>query len=179
MRSIGIGLFVLATSTGCRSVVLSEYGTNVAVTRNDDGSARGRDHRHRGVDFRAAVGEPAIAATDGRVISIKRDDCAGYYVMVKHPGLDRATSYVHLQSVGVARGDTVQRGQPLGEVGLFPCSGGIAHVHMELLNLSRAPGMTDPSDDLRGTEDPLRSSAGCFDPAKRYSPVQLTYPVRC
>jgi murein DD-endopeptidase MepM/ murein hydrolase activator NlpD len=172
---------LLAAASGCRSVVLSEYGTRVAVVRNDDGSALGREFRNRGVDFKLwAVGDPIIAAADGIVREVEYDECAGYEVLIEHPGFARHTFYIHLAEPVVAPGQTVKRGEILGPVALPRCSGKVIHVHMELL---LPPDQVPPgsTDVLAGTENPLAHSAGCFDARKRYptNRLVLTYPVRC
>jgi murein DD-endopeptidase MepM/ murein hydrolase activator NlpD len=73
----------------------------------------------------------------------------------------------------VRTGDDVRRGQPIGTVGTtgqraWP---GYEHVHLELQRGS------NPND----LEDPMRRSAGCFDPGASYPTdrLVLTYPVAC
>ena len=175
-----INTFVLLTSA-CTSVVISKYGTRVAVVRNDDGSALAREFRNRGVDFNAyEVGDPVLAAADGVVREVEYDDCAGFEVLIEHPGFARYTFYIHLRDAAVKPGDRVRRGERIGAVGLPPCSGKVIHVHMELL-LPPQPQGAGSADELAGTEDPLAHAAGCFDASRRYPTdrLVLTYPVKC
>lgn len=176
-----IAAAALVTS-GCRSVVLSKYGTRVAVSRNEDGSALGRKVRHRGVDFKeSALGDSVLAAADGVVRRVSVDACAGVEVLVEHPRFKRSTFYIHLRAASVRPGQQVKRGDTLGEVGLFRCSAGVVHVHMELWSVETLPTTRASHDDLVGTEDPLRYAAGCFDSRTRYQSdrLVLTYPVKC
>jgi len=173
---------VITLVAGCNSVVLSEYGTRVAVSRSEDGSARGRKVRHRGVDFKEwALGDPVLAAADGVVRRVNFDDCAGVEVLIEHPGFNRHTFYIHLRQASVRPTQRVKRGDIIGEVGLYRCSGGVVHVHMELWSFETLPRQGAPRDDLAGTEDPLRHAAGCFNSNKQYPTdhLVLTYPVKC
>ncbi len=180
-RPLKLVVVIVLVLAGCRSVVLSEYGTRVAVVRNDDGSARGREFRNRGVDFRVpAVGDPVIAAADGVVREIENDECAGYKVLIEHPRFARYTFYINLRETTVKAGQAVARGEVIGAVGLPRCSGKVIHVHMELL-LPPEQVPAGAADVLAGTENPLAHAAGCFDASKRYPSdrLVLTYPVRC
>jgi murein DD-endopeptidase MepM/ murein hydrolase activator NlpD len=182
--SIALRALAIATlvTSGCRSVVLSRYGTRVAVSRDEDGSARGRKVRHRGVDFKQwDIGDPVLAAADGVVRRVIVHECAGVEVLVEHARFKRFTFYIHLRHASVRAGQVVKRGEVLGEVGLYRCSAGVVHVHMELWPFEGIPATRASLDDLTGTEDPLRYTDGCFDANKQYATehLVLTYPVRC
>lgn len=167
---------------GCNSVVLSGYGTRVGVSRNEDGSVRGRNVPHQGVDFKAwAVGDPVLAAAYGEVRRVSFMDCSGVEVLVEHPDFNRYTLYVHLRQARVRPGQLVKRGEVIGEVGLYRCSGEVVHVHMELRWLKKRARYRRVPYELVGTEDPLTHAAGCFDSTKQYPSdrLVLTYPVRC
>ena len=160
-------------------MVLSEYGTRAGVRRNDDGFVRARKQLHRGVDFKAwVVGDPVSAAADGEVMKLSLDECEGVRVLISHSSWRRFTYYIHLQKASVEVGDHVRRGDVIGEVGLYPCSDEVVHVHMEVWNAELQPRA---DDDLLGTENPLNYSAGCFDRRKAYPTdrLVLTYPVSC
>jgi len=68
------------------------------------------------------------------------------------------TGYLHLRSASGRNGERVSRGQKIGEVGLFPCSGGMAHVHWRVWHGSE-------------TVDP--------ETFARYGPLDFTYPLAC
>jgi hypothetical protein len=91
------------------SVITSEFGSG----RLFNGTLT---TRHLGVDFRGAVGEPVRAANRGVVALVDRFLLAGNVVYIDHGG-GVVTSYFHLSKTLVAAGDTVTRGQVIGEVG--------------------------------------------------------------
>jgi murein DD-endopeptidase MepM/ murein hydrolase activator NlpD len=153
--------------------MLSEYG-----------SYQGANNRHRllphaGVDFGGRLGSPVIAAADGVVSDlVDWPTGCGRGVVLSHPEFRRYTVYCHLQETVVREGQEVARGQPIGRMGMTGMAAGVSHVHLELCTRacrSHADG------DLRGTADPLKFSAGCFDPRRSYARgrLVLTYPVAC
>ena len=78
----------------------------------------------------------------------------------------------------VSVGEEVARGRIIGRMGMSGNELGVSHVHFELCTSacrSHADG------DLAGTADPLKLSAGCFDPEKAYplGQLALTYPIPC
>ena len=161
--------------SGCHSGprILSEYGTMVAVARNDDGTARGRSTPHDGVDIGLyEIGDPVIASADGIVSWVGGDPKYGTEVVITHSGGYR-TGYLHLARSTVSVGDRVSRGMTVGEAGLFWGSGEVVHVHWRLWRIVR--GGRSP------TEDPLPKTTGCFDGRKLYPTdrLVLTFPVRC
>ncbi len=158
--------------------MLSEYGTRIAVSRNADGSARARRRLHSGVDIRAhSIGDPVIASADGFVVRVKFDEVVGGSITVAHEPHGQWTRYLHLKQGGLEPGQRVHRGDVIGEVGLFPYSGGVIHVHWMLCTNSSCSG----PGDLGGTSDPMKLNAGCFNREKEYqgSHLVLTYPVPC
>lgn len=139
-----------------------------------------RAQPHAGVDFGAEYGSPALAAADGRVIQVsRRKTGCGYGVLMVHGAFARYTVYCHLEEISVRAGDEVERGDTIGFVGTTGNSAGVPHVHLELCTYPCPYGHAD--GHLRGTEDPLASEAGCFDPKKQYPSgrLVLTYPVKC
>jgi murein DD-endopeptidase MepM/ murein hydrolase activator NlpD len=71
---------------------------------------------HTGVDFSGAVGTPVQSAAAGTVVLADDLFFAGNSVLVDHGG-GLITMYMHLDTVGVAEGETVDRGQIVGTVG--------------------------------------------------------------
>ncbi|MEP7383700.1 MAG: M23 family metallopeptidase [Gemmatimonadota bacterium] len=72
--------------------------------------------RHMGTDFAGAVGAPVRAANRGVVRLVDRFFLGGNVVYLDH-GEGLVTVYLHLSKHRVAEGDTVERGQIVGEVG--------------------------------------------------------------
>lgn len=91
----------------------------------------GRLSRHDGLDLRAPPGTPVFAAGSGRVLFAGYDGEYGYVVSIDHQnGL--VSRYAHAREIHVNKGDTVQRGQRIAEVGNTGRSTG-PHLHFEVL----------------------------------------------
>jgi murein DD-endopeptidase MepM/ murein hydrolase activator NlpD len=77
------------------------------------------------------------------------------------------------EKVVVTRGQRVSRGARLGEVGLFPASGGVPHVHWQLCRAARCY--------WGAIDDPLKITVGCYASDGNYpeNRLLLTYPVSC
>jgi murein DD-endopeptidase MepM/ murein hydrolase activator NlpD len=85
---------------------------------------------HEGIDVAAARGTPIYAAEAGRVIHAGRLGSYGKVVIVKHAGAYR-TVYAHASKLLVRKGEFVERGQKIAEVGSTGRSTG-PHVHFEI-----------------------------------------------
>ena len=82
---------------------------------------------HGGADYAAPLGTPVVASNAGRVALVGHFFFPGRLVAVDH-GLGLYTLYFHLDTIAVAEGDRVDRGQPLGTVGATGRSTG-PHLH--------------------------------------------------
>lgn len=134
---------------------------------------------HAGVDFGGPLGSPVIAAADGVVSRlIDWPPGCGFGVILSHPEFKRYTAYCHLQEILVGRGEEVARGRMIGRMGVSGNAVGVSHVHFELCT---SECQSHGDGDLWGTADPMKLSAGCFDPQKPYplGRLALTYPVPC
>ncbi len=98
------------------------------------GSRRGR--AHDGIDIAAKRGTPIFSAESGRVIHSGRLGSYGKVVIVKHSGKFRSV-YAHASRILVRKGEFVERGQKIAEVGSTGRSTG-PHVHFEIRR-SEAP----------------------------------------
>lgn len=92
------------------------------------GLRRGR--HHEGIDIASPHGSPIFAAEAGRVIHSGRMRGYGKVVVVKHAGRYR-TIYAHASRLVVRRGEFVERGQKIAEVGSTGRSTG-PHLHFEI-----------------------------------------------
>jgi murein DD-endopeptidase MepM/ murein hydrolase activator NlpD len=85
---------------------------------------------HEGVDIAAQRGTPIFAAESGRVIFSGRMRGYGNVVIVKHAGRYRSV-YAHASRLWVRKGEFVERGQKVAEVGSTGRSSG-PHLHFEI-----------------------------------------------
>jgi murein DD-endopeptidase MepM/ murein hydrolase activator NlpD len=72
--------------------------------------------RHTGTDFRGKIGDPIRATNRGVVALVADFYLAGTVVYIAH-GAGLVTGYFHQSATSVAIGDTVERGQIIGQVG--------------------------------------------------------------
>lgn len=101
---------------------------------------------HKAIDIASKGGGPILAADAGRVIVAGWPDNGGYgnRVMIDH-GNGFVTLYAHLSVVRVVAGQTVNRGDVLGDMGTTGRSTGV-HLHFEI----KAGGVNqDPLSYLR------------------------------
>lgn len=90
---------------------------------------RGR-RPHEGIDLGAPHGTPIFAAEAGRVIHSGRFGAYGKVVILKHAGAYRSL-YAHARRLYVEKGDFVERGQRIAEVGATGRATG-PHLHFEI-----------------------------------------------
>jgi murein DD-endopeptidase MepM/ murein hydrolase activator NlpD len=96
-----------------RPVAGPEPGTGFGSRRIINGQPRSP---HTGIDFSAPRGTPVVAANSGRVALLGDYFFPGRLVALDH-GLGLYTLYFHLDTVAVADGERVERGQTIGTVG--------------------------------------------------------------
>jgi murein DD-endopeptidase MepM/ murein hydrolase activator NlpD len=90
---------------------------------------------HTGVDFAAPQGAQVVAARQGRVVFAALTSAYGNRIVIDHgtiQGKRVETTYSHLSSLGVAVGQTVEAGTPVGRVGSTGLSTG-PHLHFEVI----------------------------------------------
>ena len=86
---------------------------------------------HNGLDIAGNIGDPVMAALDGKVKSTFYErDGYGNVVILEHEG-GIETRYAHMSKIGVKIGDTVKKGDIVGEVGSTGRSTG-PHLHFEV-----------------------------------------------
>ena len=96
-----------------------------------------RGRRHEGIDIPARRGTPVLAAEGGRVIHSGRGlGDYGTVVIVKHSG-HYTTVYAHNRRNLVRKGEFVEKGQVIGEVGSTGNASG-THLHFEIRRERRA-----------------------------------------
>jgi murein DD-endopeptidase MepM/ murein hydrolase activator NlpD len=98
---------------------------------------------HEGIDIGAPEGTPIYAAAAGTVIYAGWESGYGNLTVIDH-GNGLATAYGHQSRLAVSSGQTVSRGQLIGNVGSTGHSTG-PHLHFEV----RVNGVpTNPLDYL-------------------------------
>lgn len=86
---------------------------------------------HKGVDIAAPVGEPILAPAKGRVVFAgNRYGGYGNTVEIDH-GYGYTTRFAHASRLHVRRGQTVERGEMIAEVGATGLTSG-PHLHYEV-----------------------------------------------
>jgi murein DD-endopeptidase MepM/ murein hydrolase activator NlpD len=76
----------------------------------------GETRAHLGVDYRAPVGAPVVAVSNGVVVRAGMNGAAGRMVQLRHAnGFE--TEYLHLSAITVRTGSRVQQGDLIGRVG--------------------------------------------------------------
>ena len=135
--------------------------------------------QHTGIDIRARVGMPVLAADDGTVVRVGRQPLAGKFIILSHAA-DLSTVYYHLSEIGVTAGRTVRRGEPIGRSGM---TGNATAPHLHFGVCRREAG--DCGESIKsGWDNPERywiPGNPCFVASEAYltEPVRLTYPVPC
>lgn len=100
---------------------------------------------HPAVDLGAASGETAVCMRDGVVLSCVRDDLWGWHVAVRQTD-GAVCTYSGLSCALVQAGQSVVRGQPLGDVmAAVPAESELgAHLHLSLYRDGEAAEPTLP-----------------------------------
>ena len=113
-------------------ISITQYFGRTAFARSGAYSGKG----HNGIDFRAALGTPVFASTDGKVRATGDTDTAcrrasyGRWILLDHPN-NLSTLYAHLSLTKVRAGDTVNRGELIGYSGKTGYATG-PHLHLSV-----------------------------------------------
>ena len=85
---------------------------------------------HEGVDIKGKRGDRILATASGKVIKAMKNGGYGNYVEIDH-GNGYITAYGHMQNYLVKKGERVEQGQVIGQVGSTGRSTG-PHLHYEI-----------------------------------------------
>ncbi|WP_260444524.1 M23 family metallopeptidase [Listeria fleischmannii] len=109
----------------------------------------GKPESHKGIDFGAPTGTKIYAADDGKVIfadfGVSGSGYGGYgnVVELEHRSSGEWTLYGHMSQILVREGQTVKKGDVIGEVGSTGQSTG-PHLHFEIRK-AKSGGQIDPA----------------------------------
>lgn len=162
--------------------VPGEVSSAFGLTRLFNGKPRSS---HKGLDLRAAEGDPVKACADGVVALSDNHFFSGNVIYIDH-GLGLVTAYAHLSERLVKQGDRVKAGEVIGKIG---STGRVTGPHLHLsalvlgtsidpealigLNLSKNINVA-PAQNLKG--DNLASEPLASEPLNGQSAVTL--PVK-
>lgn len=140
---------------------------------------------HLGIDVHAPIGTPVLAAAGGLVERSFWGPAYGNQVQVLHApdssGKASRTRYVHLKRRLVEAGETLTRGQQLGELGVTGfLSSGFPHLHFELIYRGAALGNSSADPHLYWAKGAGKIT--CWGPEWQGlgdDELRLTYPVPC
>ena len=86
--------------------------------------------QHKGVDYGAPTGTPVRTVGDGVVEFAGWQNGYGNVIEIKHSA-DRSTVYAHLSHIDVVKGEKVEQGEHIGNVGMTGWATG-PHLHFEV-----------------------------------------------
>src|SRR5262249_35627648 len=125
--------------------IISRFGEE----RGEGGAAK--PTRHAGIDIRATMGTPVLAAADGVVLRAGSQVYAGRLIMIEHD-IGLTTASCRLSAIGVVGGQTVRRGEVIGRVGM---TGNATAPHLHFGVCRREGGLCGEGIEA-GWEDPTR-----------------------
>ncbi|MHC1695406.1 MAG: M23 family metallopeptidase [Eubacteriales bacterium] len=155
------GSFVIPNA----SEVAAGFGYNVTINM-------GHDHIIQGMEISLSAGSPIYASNAGKVIYAQALTEKGNVVVIDH-GMGIKSWYCHLEAIGVNVGDTVTKGQEIGQGGktgfitnigyhlYFAVSVGNTFVDPQFIintgfpSLEQAKGEEDVSDEVEDLEGEL------------------------
>jgi murein DD-endopeptidase MepM/ murein hydrolase activator NlpD len=100
---------------------------------------------HTGIDLRANIGTPVLAAMEGSVSVVGENWVYGRYIIMSHPN-GYKTLYAHLNAYSVKQGERVSQGRKIAESGNTGYSTG-AHLHFTIYDQNNK--LVNPLDLLR------------------------------
>ncbi|HLA98911.1 MAG TPA: peptidoglycan DD-metalloendopeptidase family protein [Anaerolineales bacterium] len=135
---------IISPGSWLRRPVAPPGRDHIDVSYRFGSNDRGKRETHHGVEFLNSQGTPVLAAADGVVVMAGDDldtifglykNFYGNFVVLEHqlPGLPQPvyTLYAHLFQIFVRRGETVQAGEEIAEVGSTGAATG-SHLHFEV-----------------------------------------------
>ena len=158
---------------------------SVATVYENDNARPYAGGMHRGIDIAAHAGTPVVSARSGTVTYAGALGTAGNVVAVRDARY--VTSYLHLASVSVSRGERIGMGSPVGVVGITGRRS-VSEPHLHF-GVRLADRYVDPLSLLPGFESKRPVPAGPVvprelrlvrhpAPAPAVTPVPVVAPDR-
>lgn len=133
--------------------ITSDFGSRSAPTA-------GASTNHGGIDIGGSIGTPILSTIGGNVIFSGNAGAAGNMVRVQ--GNDGYIyEYMHMQNLGVVKGQTVGAGAQLGTLGATGRVTG-PHLHFGVVDPATNTKI-NPSRILGGAKDKIQSAARIID----------------
>ena len=110
-----------------------------------------RQEFHAGIDIVGHRGQAVIAPAAGTVTTIGYDGWLGHHVVIRHTDTLK-TVYGHLDKIEVARGDRLQRGDRIGQMG----NSGLSTSHHLHYTVLRGDRPVDPMQYILNATAPIR-----------------------
>lgn len=132
---------------------VTQYFGNTTFSKRNAGVYNGAGHN--GIDFRASMGTPVLAAKSGTVVDVGDTDATckgvsyGKWVLIKYPN-NFTNLYAHLSLIKVSKGEKVTVGQTIAYSGNSGYSTG-PHLHFTLF-ASPAVRVIDYTSKVCGTK---------------------------
>jgi len=107
-----------AEVTAPPALMIPVSGVDASQLRDNYAESRG-SHVHEAIDIMAPRGTPVLAAGDGRIVKLFTSAAGGLTIYQFDPDERYAYYYAHLDRYadGLAEGQALQRGEPIGYVG--------------------------------------------------------------
>lgn len=140
---------------------------------------------HHGIDIIGDPGTPVIASASGKVVVTYFDIFYGHRVVIDH-GKDQnghaiRSKYLHLRKRMVDKGDRVDRGQQIGELGRTGLLAGYPHLHYEIRVMDPAAPFGSLSINPHYFWIDGAGIVTCYNSSGLYpdTPLKMTYPLPC
>ena len=119
----------------------------------------GASTRHPAIDIGGSTSDPIYATQDGVVTHVGTIGGWGQTIRIRHTGDGFHSQYAHLSSYNVTNGQTVKKGQKIGNMGMTGIGSG---VHLDFI-VSRTPNF--PHNALGDTVNPVDYLGGSVNSA--------------
>jgi hypothetical protein len=177
--AIALALVGAPPAQGARHWVWPLRGQVITHYRNGDDPYAGG--QHRGIDIAGRVGAPVVSAAAGVVRFAGTAGYSGLTVGVRTADGRYDTSYLHLSSIAVRRGQRLAAGERLGAAGTTGRpSSARPHLHFGVRDAGSRHAYHDPLDFLPPPARPRPAPRGTPAPVgapARPSPVPLEQPA--